>query len=131
MAQLSVGTSYSFNTKAPSILGASVKNAKLSAIFDYVSARAFEDIDLKYRRVLPLLPAGTPDSVKSAIYYKFTSENGENFIMCNQWIDETSLVEVQYVNITVRFTMAQTTDVTAIRDALNSKGLTGYLIDVN
>lgn len=133
MTQLTVGTSYSFNTRAPSILGASIRNAKLGAILDYRIARTMEreNIDLKYRQIFPLLPPGTPSDVKGGIYYSFTSENGENFIMCNQWIDETSIVEVSYVNITVHLQAAQTTDVLVIRDALNSKGLTGFTIEVN
>jgi hypothetical protein len=128
MAQLVSGTSYTFNTLAPALLGASHKNVKLLSILHYDDARAVENVDLKYRQVLPLLPPGTPNDVSSSIFYRFINEDGQKFLMSNYWIDATSITEVAYVTITVKFDRATVSDITSIRDALTSKGLTGYKI---
>ena len=125
---LKIGKSYTFLTNAPSVLGAEVKNAKLLAIFDYSTAITYEGIDLKFRTIYPLLPAGTPDDPSSCIYYRFLSESGEKIIVADQWIIESSVEVVEHITFKVTFEDASLSDISRVRDAVNALGFTNYSI---
>lgn len=125
---LTLGTTYTFNTLAPSILGAIIENAKLISVMDYESAKHFDTIDLKYRSIYPLLPAGTPDQPESTIYYRFVSESNEPIIIAESWIDESSMVSVDFVNIQIIIQQTNLSEVTRIRNALNALGYSNYTI---
>jgi hypothetical protein len=125
---LEVGKVYTFNTKAPSVLGVSVTNAKLTSIIDYESAVKFDNIDLKFRSIYPLLPNGTPDTPESCLYYKFKTESGETIILANVWIDLTSVAVIQHINFQVTFSNASLEDITRVRAALSALGYTNYVI---
>lgn len=125
---LTIGTTYTFNTLAPSILGAVIQQAKLVSILDYGTAKQYDTIDLKYRSVYPLLPVGTPNQPDSTIYYRFVSQSGEYIILAEQWIDESSIETIEFVNIQVLFQQASLSDVQRIRNALNALGYSNYTI---
>ena len=59
-ATFEIGKTFTFNTRAPSVLGSIIKNAKLTSILDYDDAIKLDNIDLKFRTIYPLLPANTP-----------------------------------------------------------------------
>ena len=124
-----IGNLYSFNTKAPAILGARIANARLEAVLDYNLARSYDNIDLKYRQIYPVLPAGTPDNVRTCQYYVFKSESGQRIVMADQWIDATTLQEVTDVTIYVEVRKCSIEDVTRVRDALHSLGMADFTID--
>lgn len=128
MLNFELGKSYTFNTKAPGILGTSIKNAKLIGIVDYDTAITYDNIDLKYRTIYPVLPAGTPDNPRSCIFYRFQSESGERIILADQWIDGGSLEVIDHVNFTVTVTEASIQDMTRVRDALLALGYTRFNI---
>lgn len=125
---LTIGTTYTFNTLAPSILGAIIQNAKLVSILDYETAIHFDTIDLKYRSIYPLLPPGTPDQPNTTIYYRFISESGESIIIAESWIDLSSVEEITFVNIQILLQQASLTDIPRIRNALNALGYSQYSI---
>lgn len=128
LLNLSIGKSYTFNTKAPAILGTIIKNAKMISQLDYESAVAFDNIDLKFRTIYPALPPGTPDNPQSCTYYRFLSESGEKIIMADQWIDETTVEVVEHINFQVTFADGSLADMTRVRDALNALSFTNYVI---
>jgi hypothetical protein len=128
MYDFHVGKVYSFNTAAPSLLGASIKNAKMLGKFDYSTALMFDNIDLKYRTIYPLLPTGTPDDPNTAVYYRFLSESGEKIIICHQWVVDSTVEIIEHINFTVRFVDTSTGDIKRVRDALNALGYTNYTI---
>lgn len=123
---LNIGVSYTFNTLAPGILQAVVKNAKLKAVLDYETATKYDNIDLKYRQIYPQLPNGTPDSPSTCQYFLFKSESGENIIMADQWIDQGTIDTVEFINFTVNFSRASLSDMPRVRDALNALGNLNY-----
>lgn len=125
---LSINKSYTFNTRAPAILGARIQNAKLLGILDYTSARQHDNIDLKYRTIFPLLPQGTPDQPDSCVYYRFLSESNEKIIIADQWIEESSIEVVEHVNFQVTFTQASLQDIPRVRDALSALGFSNFNI---
>ena len=128
MYQFVLGKTYTFNTLAPAILGTSINNAKLLATMDYDTAKTYENIDLKFRRIYPALPAGTPDQPEACYYYRFLTESGEKIIIADQWIDETTIDIIDHITFQVTFTNASTSDISRIRDAINSLGYTNYSI---
>jgi hypothetical protein len=113
---------YSFSTTAPALLGTIVKNAKLNGIMDYETARKYDEIDVKYRNVYPLLPVGTPDQVRTSIFYKFKAENGSTIVLADQWINMTSVELIESINIRVTVTDISVVDISRIRDALLALG---------
>lgn len=128
MYNLLIGKTYSFNTVAPSILGAVIKNAKLLATMDHDTASTYENIALKYRTIYPLLPNGTPDNPDSSIYYRFLSESGEKIIVADVWIQELTIEVVNHINFQVTFTEASIQDISRVKDAINALGYTNFSI---
>lgn len=120
---------YSFNTKAPALLGSAIKNAKLLGVLDYTSAVTHDNIDLKYRAIYPLLPVGTVDQPEACVYYRFLSESGERIVLADQWIEESSIELIEHINFKVTFSQASIVDMSRVRDALLSLGYTSFKID--
>lgn len=127
MYNFQISKVYTFSLRAPAILGVLLKNAKLLSIFDYDTAIKYENIDLKYRQILPHLTAGTPDDAKSCVYYRFKSESGEEVVLADQWIDETTVDVITNIHIKIELD-ASLSDVSRIRDAMNALGYIGYTI---
>lgn len=123
-----IGKVYTFNTKAPAILGATIVNAKLTSIIDYETAKAFDNIDLKFRTIYPLLPINTVDDPTLSIYYKFKSESGETIILADHWIDFTTVVIVENISFKITITNASIADITKVRNALNALNIQHYEI---
>jgi hypothetical protein len=123
-----INKTYNFNTKAPAILGSSIKNAKLLATMDYHTAITYDTVDAKFRSVYPALPPGTPDQPEACIYYRFLTESGEKIIIADQWVDESSIETVTHISLQVTFSRLSTPDIARIRDAINALGYTEYNI---
>lgn len=126
---LEIGKSYNFHTQAPSILGTYISNAKCIGILDYTLANSYENIDLKFRQIFPLLPEGTSDTPESEIYYRLITESGEKIIMANLWIQQASIEIVEHISFKVTFDNASIQDISRVRDALNALGYTNYSIN--
>ena len=94
----------------------------------YESAKMFDNIDLKYRSIFPLLPSGTPDSPSTCTYYLFISESGEKIVFADQWMEESTITLVTGINFNVTFTGSSLDDMARIRDVLNAMGYTNFTI---
>lgn len=125
---LQIGKTYTFNTFAPSILGTTIKNAKLKAILDYESVNKIEAVILKHRSIYPLLPAGTIDNPESYTYYHFQSESGEKIVIAEPWIVESTIEVVEHINLQITLPGVSLTDSVRVRNALNAMGYTNYTI---
>lgn len=128
MTTLTLNKVHTFNTLAPAILGAQIKNVKLIGIMDYDTAVTYDTVDLKFRQVYPNLPNGTPDNPKACIFYRFISESGEKIVLADQWIDMSTVEIITHINFTVDFTLADIADISRVRDALNALGYRNYVI---
>lgn len=122
---------YTFNTLAPAILGAQIKNARLLGMLDYDGASAYDNIALKFRQIYPVLPNGTPNEPTACIYYWFQGESGDKIILADAWIDMTTVEVVEHINIQVNFTDAKLADMPRIRDAMNALGFRNFVIKQN
>ena len=128
MTTLAIGKVYRFNTRAPALLGAIINNAKLKAVMDYQTALGYENIELKFRKIYPLLPSGTPDDAGSCIYYRFESESGPNIILADQWIEESTIEVIEHINFQVTFNDCSIPDIARVRNAINALGYTNFTI---
>ena len=129
-----IGTIYKFNTAAPGILGAVVDNAKLSAILDYNTALLYDNIDLKWRSILPVILTTSPntqDTPAMSQYYLFTTQSGTKIVLADIWIQMSTVQVVQYVSFQLNFTKAQLTDITIVKNALNALGYNNFTIVQN
>ncbi len=122
---------YDFNTLAPSVLGATFRNAKVLGIVDYDIASSFINVELMQRSIYPLLPAGTPDTPKQYSFLLLQTESGEKTVVAYEWIDPASIRLVDSVTITVTLPNVKSSDSVLIRDSLALVGFTGFNIQVN
>ena len=65
---------YSFKTKAPSVLGETLRNMKLIAVMDYSMAIESSHPDVLHKTIYPYLPAGTIDDPTVYSYLKFENQ---------------------------------------------------------
>lgn len=121
---------YTFNTLAPSKLGATIKNAKLISIVDYDSVIKYNNfIDNTYANILSVLPEGTPTDPKSSIYYIFRTESGIDLCISQYWVDEQSIQVVEFISFKVTVTDAAIEDMQTVRNLLISAGITNFNIE--
>lgn len=127
---------YTFETLAPSILGASIKNAVYQGLLTYdllVVTRPGENIDLKYRQIFPLLPAGSLDDPKRQIYHTFKMESSTNnsekiVTICDQWINKSTIRKIESLNFSIDFVRADAGDPEKVRRLLASAGFKDFVV---
>lgn len=119
---------YTFNTRAPALLGAQVTRATLKGIIDYSVAVTFINVDLQHRKIYPALPQGTVNDPKKFTYLLFKTESGELNVFAYEWIDDTSITVVDSTTLTVTLPGVSNSDANKIRDALNLIGFTNFTI---
>lgn len=126
---LEINSTYTFQTHAPAILGAVIRNAKLEFTCNYETAMAFENVDAKYRAIYPSLPQGVPASPTKEIYHRFITESGEKIFFAEPWIVGTSLIQVTSVAFTVHVVNASQQDKINVRKAMTHLGLEYTVVD--
>lgn len=98
------GSTYSFNTYAPSKLGTNWQNVTVDSILSASGAQALGiDVQAVARQIAPSLPSGTPLDPTKYKYIRFTMQSGVNNILAVPWIDDSSvqLINAQNVQILV------------------------------
>ena len=120
--QLTINSYYSFLTRAPGILGATYSNMRLVSVMTYDLARNFIDINAMHANIYPTLPSGFPDNPQGYTYYMFKTENGENAVFADIWIDTGSITEKSSQSIMVEINKISNSDITRIQTTLTSMG---------
>ena len=128
MLEFDIGKVYTFDTSAPALLGAQIKNAKVLAFVDYDTAKLFDTIDLKWRAIFPLLPTGTPDAPDLTTYYLLLSESGEKIVLAEPWIQGSTITEVGFIQFQVTFPKASLDDIEKVRASILALGFTEFNI---
>jgi len=129
VAIFTIGKVYTFNTLAPSLLGATLTNMKLKSILDFDTVSKLTNIELQYRRIYPLLPINSVNDPKATVYYVFKAESGSDVIIAEQWVDQPTITEITSINFRVNISNTTLQDMNTLRDILNSMGITNYTID--
>ena len=128
MYNFSIDKVYTFNTRAPALLGAQVTRATLKGIVDYSVAVTFINVDLQHRKIYPALPPGTVNDPKKYNYLLFKTESGEMNVFAYEWIDDTSIDVVDSTTLTITLPGVSTSDANKVRDALTLIGFTNFTI---
>lgn len=120
---------YNFRTLAPSVLGAEFKNAKLTGIVDYASAIKRDTVDQRFKSIYALLDPAPVYDPTIYNYYIFKTEQGQDVVLCEVWIDMTSVVEAvgESYRITVRNTDSATMN--RVKLAMTALNITDFNIE--
>lgn len=128
MYNFEFGKKYTFNTLAPSILGATIKNHTVRGVFDFNTACSFDNVMLKHRQIYPLLPKTVQDNPTSFKYVLLESEAGIKRIVADVWIDENSIIEVTEIKATIEIQSVTSSDVQRISESLTLMGIVNFTI---
>lgn len=126
---LEINEVYTFQTHAPAILGAVIRNARLVFKCNYETAMSFENVEAKYRAIYPVLPQGVPYSPAKEIFYRFRTESGEQIFVADPWIVGSSLITVTSVGFTVHVVNATLQSKQDVRRAMTHLGLDFTIVD--
>ena len=128
---LNILTTYSFETRAPAILGAKIENAKLTAILDYATAVRTYNVNSQHANIYRHLPTGTPRNPEKYTYYVFETVNGERKCFANVWInlDSVKIVQADTALVTVYNTNAE--DRERLRLLLLNAGFQQFSIEIS
>ncbi len=129
IAALNIGSSYTFNTLSPSILGAVFTNVKLIGVMDYNSAMKIRNVNVPYRAIYPTLPLGTVNDPTANLYYQFETLSGTTELLAEQWIDVPTIVQVTTVNFRVTLNDVSLQDMNTVRDVLYGMGYTNFTVE--
>lgn len=128
---LTVEGTYSFSTRAPSILGTGYQNVIFEGMLNQAKAvKEFGHIAARYRQVFPLLPPGTPDRAGKTTYYLFRTISGEPICMAEEWIDMSTLTQVISERWMIEF-QGSAVDMQRIRAFFAQSGLAFNIVQVN
>lgn len=129
--EFEINKTYTFNTRAPVILGATFRRVKILGIIDYVLASSFINPETQHHNVYPHLPAGTPSDPKKYTYLLIQTEQGDKTVLAKEWIDPSSVTLVTSTTINITVTGASASDAENIREALLLLGFTNPVITVS
>jgi hypothetical protein len=128
MIPFKIGSTYTFNTLAPTVLDSVMRNVKIMSIMDYDLANSYINVDIVQKSIYPLLPSGTPSNPKDYIYILFLTEAKIKTVLALDWIDVNSIQEVTTVTINIRVDKAAIEDIPKIRDTLKLMGFSNLTI---
>lgn len=116
------GNHYTFNTKAPAILGTTISAASLVAIADYTTALKYENVAANHARIYPLLPLGTKSDYTKYVYLIF-KVGDKTRAFASEWIDYNSLAEVTETTAVFTISNCDPVQTDKIRKFIISLGL--------
>lgn len=116
-----INSSYTFNNRAPSILGSGYKNAKLIAILDAKMASSMINVQSTHANIYPYLPQSTPNAPEKFTYLVFEID-GNRKVIAQEWIDETSAVESSTQSIQIDIQNVTTQDILKVKNMLTIGG---------
>lgn len=123
MQTLTVGFRYDFSVYANSTLGTSYKNVQLVSILDYQTSLRFSNVPLLHRQIYPYLPTGTPSEATKYTYYLFRTVAGEEVVLADVWIIDTTITKTTGVDQTVILRNITSGQVAIVRDQLRLLGI--------
>lgn len=120
---------YSFETLAPAILGGKIENARCEGEISYQTAVAMgSNIGSMYRSIYPALPQGTPDIPKMLRYYMFTTQTASRLVLCEQWVDKSTINLIEFINAQISFQRLSPADLSLISLLLKGAGFSNFSI---
>lgn len=131
MYNFTIGGIYTFDTVAPSLLGTTIKNAKLIALFDYQVAVTFDNVEVRHASVRPMLPAGSAfDNPQVFSYLYLQTETGSRIVIAYPWIKEDTISKTTNQSVVISVNDATANDAIKIRQMLALAGYHSVNIEV-
>lgn len=97
-----IGSTYSFNTYAPDLLGTNYQNVVVAGIMDAGSVQQLGfDVVGNNQQVYPSLPPGTPSDPTKYTYLRLKMQSGVYQAIAVPWIDDSSVQLIQAQNLQV------------------------------
>jgi hypothetical protein len=122
---------YSFNTRAPNVLGTLIENVAYAGNVSYDIARTLTNIDITQRKVYPELPTGTPNDHTKYTYHIFnTAKQGQKVILADYWIDESTVFEYNTIDLSIAVNGVKDSDIAKIRDLLFLSGFRSFAVEI-
>lgn len=118
----SIGKTVSFNTHATSVLGTNFNRVKVLGILDHESAMLYLNVPIVAVNVYPSLPSGTSKDYQNYQFLKIKHANGDNGCIAIEWINTSTFVVHEGVNIEFRVEDANASDADRIREILAFNG---------
>jgi hypothetical protein len=126
-----VGSTYSFTTLAPSVLGGSFTNAQVIGIVNYGIALAITNIATLQKTVFPLLPPGSPSNYEDYNYIVFSTGTNSKLVLADAWINQGSIVQITGTAINITINNASLADVAILQKELTAMGYTNFAISTS
>ena len=93
---------------------------------DSTEAVKYADILTLHNKISSLIPS-VPRNVKDLTYILFENSDGKHVLMAYEYIEVSSITEVQSINIVIKISNASTSDIAILRKALTELG---YAADI-
>jgi len=125
-----IGNKYNFNTLIPALLNSSYKNMKVVGIMtasEAIRAATYYDIESLHTSAKQVIPS-LPDYTSSLTYILFENTDGDKIPIANEYIDQTSIVLVETVDISITVYNRTTADIAVLRQLLRENGFTNITI---
>lgn len=122
-----IGKTYSFKTKAPSILGGEYKNQRVISIMGYDSAIRLSDVRNTHNSLIPII-SGLTVSVELLTFYEFQDNDNTKKIFAGEWIDGNTIITSNAIDILVTIPGQSTQEINIITSVLNKAGFTNFNI---
>jgi len=123
---------YELQTIAPSVLGNTFKNIKLTKILNFQEAIK-EDTSLLYvnDNVYNSISQNPIPDIGDMTFYVFENANGDKIILSNSWIQPQSIVELSKISLlTISVTNVTHEDNLIIQDMLRNLGFNNFSVTV-
>lgn len=125
------GLHYNFETLAPAILGLRYENVLCEGEISYHLAITLGfNVQEQYRMIYPALPKGTIDDPKHLRYYIFKGASHSQVLMCEQWINTSTIQTTDYLNCRIDIEKVQASDLQRLRDILAGSGYDKFHISI-
>ena len=119
-----VGAHYTFDTIAPAILGATIKNAKVLAVVNFDFANTISNMTLEHHRMRAFMPNGSAFDDPSLFSYLIVlTETGSRMAIAYPWIKEATIAKITTTAATITVVGVDSSDLVKIRNLL---ALAGY-----
>ena len=107
-------------TETMGVLSSTYTNLTLISESNYEGARNFLDIQNLYTRVKAT--GLSLDTIDTLTFYIFKTEDNEFLVLAKEWIEESSLVVVENVDIQITIPNIVTSDISIIKALIRENG---------
>lgn len=123
-----IGSSYTFNTVAPSILNSEFKNMVLKSIMSASEAVQYIDVYSIHSQIKQLPNLNIPTRASDLHYLKFLSPNGGYVYIAREYLTSVQLVSNKQLVVTINNYTAS--DYTLIEETMRKLGFENFTCEL-